>query len=138
MADANELVRIFKRAARDEREASKPVNVFFGKVRSVKPLKIEVEQKMVLGQAQLVLARNVTDYTADVTVQWDTEEHEARHKHTGGGGDTGYADVPHSHRVEGKKSILVHNGLQKGDEVILIRQQEGQKFVVIDRIGGRI
>ena len=77
MADANELVKAMKKAARDEREASKPVNVFFGEVVSASPLKINVEQKMELGAAQLVLCRNVTDYTTMATVQWQTEKEEA-------------------------------------------------------------
>ena len=34
-----------------------------------------------------------------------------------------------------EKKIIIHNGLAVGDEVILIRQQEGQKFIVVDRIG---
>ena len=72
MADANGLVEAMKRAARDEREASKPVNVYFGEVVSKSPLRINVEQKMVLGEQQLVLARNVTDYMTTVTVQWIT------------------------------------------------------------------
>lgn len=138
MADADELVKAMKKAARDEREASKPVNVFFGEVQSVNPLKINVEQKMELGAAQLVLTRNVTDYTTTVTVQWDTESHKVGHKHTGDEGDTGYTEVPHSHEVEGKKTLLIHNALKVGDEVILIRQQGGQKFVVVDRIGGKL
>ena len=138
MADANELVKAMKKAARDEREASKPVNVFFGEVQAVSPLKINVEQKMVLGEAQLVLTRNVTDHMVTVTVQWNTESHEVRHKHTGDEGDTGYTEVPHSHEIEGGKTLLIHNALKVGDEVILIRQQGGQKFVVIDRIGGRL
>lgn len=146
MADANEFVKAMKKAARDEREASKPVNVFFGEVQSVSPLKINVEQKMVLGEAQLVLARNVTDYTMAVTVDWVTESGLGIHSHTvsgtDGGGDnieltTGGSNLIHEHCIAGKKDIIIHNGLAAGDEVILIRQQEGQKFVVIDRIGGR-
>ena len=61
-----------KRAALEVQEASKPVNVYFGEVVSVKPLKINVEQKMVLGEGQLILTRNVTDYMTTVTVQWET------------------------------------------------------------------
>ena len=73
LADANGLVEAMKRAARDERESSKPVNVYFGEVVSKSPLKINVEQKMVLGESQLILTRNVTDYMTTVTVQWSTE-----------------------------------------------------------------
>lgn len=145
LADANELVKAMKKAARDEREASKPVNVFFGKVQSVDPLKINVEQKMVLGESQLVLARNVTDYALPITINWLTESGLGIHSHTVSGTDsdgdnidllTGGSNMIHDHKITGKKSIMIHGALVPGDEVILVRQQEGQKFVVIDRIGG--
>lgn len=138
MADATGLVEKMKRAALEAQEASKPVNVYFGEVTSVKPLKINVEQKMVLGEGQLILTRNVTDYMTTVTVQWETESHKIRHRHTESEGETTeYSEVPHSHEITGQKNFLMHNALEIGDEVILIRQQEGQKFIVVDRIGGR-
>ncbi|WP_300840556.1 DUF2577 domain-containing protein [uncultured Acetatifactor sp.] len=148
LADANELVKAMKKAARDEREASKPVNVFFGEVVSASPLKINVEQKMELGAAQLVLCRNVTDYTTMATVQWQTEKEEQTHRHqlkdvTDDGGDriasahTEEQDRKHTHDIEGTKQLTIHNALGKGEQVVLIRQQEGQKFIVVDRIGGR-
>lgn len=130
LADANGLVEAMKRAARDERESSKPVNVYFGEVVSVAPLKINVEQKMVLGESQLILTRNVTDYMTTVTVQWNTEIGVL----SSDGKTT--APPPHIHGIVGQKNFLMHNALEVGDEVILIRQQEGQKFIVIDRIGG--
>lgn len=116
MADANEFLEAMKKAALDAQEASKPVNVYFGEVISVSPLKISVEQKMVLGEGQLILTRNVTDYVITVTVQ---------------------TDMAASDESGGQKEIMVHNALDTGDEVILIRQQEGQKFIVADRIGGK-
>lgn len=131
MADANGLVEAMKRAARDERESSKPVNVYFGEVVSAAPLKINVEQKMVLGESQLILTRNVTDYMTTVTVQWNTEIGVL----SSDGKTT--APPPHLHGIVGQKNFLMHNALEVGDEVILIRQQEGQKFIVIDRIGGK-
>ena len=136
-ADANGLVEAMKRAARGEREASKPVELCFGKVIAKSPLKINVEQKMELGELQLVLSRNVTDYTATATVQWETESDKIRHRHAAADGDTEYAEAPHAHGIAGQKKIIIHNALEVGDEVILIRQQGGQKYVVIDRIGGR-
>lgn len=33
------------------------------------------------------------------------------------------------------ESVMVENGLVVGDEVILIRQHGGQKFIVLDRVG---
>lgn len=128
MADANALVEAVKKASRDEREASKPVNVYFGQVLSKSPLSINVEQKMLLGEKQLILGRNVTDFITMVSISWDTETKE------GGTGEKAYEK--HSHQITGQKQVVIHNGLEVGDEVILIRQQEGQKFIVVDRIGG--
>ncbi len=130
MADANALVEAMKRAAKDEREASKPVNVCFGEVVSKSPLKINVEQKMILNESQLILSQNVTDYMTTVTVRWDTK--------TGvlSSDEVTTAQPPHFHNIIGQKNFLIHNALEIGDQVILIRQQEGQRFVVIDRIGG--
>lgn len=144
MPDANELVTLLKKAALDAVEASKPVNVYFGEVLSISPLKINVEQKMILGEKQLILSRNVTDFTTIITVDWLTENSLGTHTHTVQGLDengdsidltTGAKDLAHTHNVTGVKKITVHNGLVGGDEVILIRLQEGQKFIVWDRIG---
>lgn len=138
LADANGLVEAMKRAARDEREASKPVNVCFGEVVSASPLKIIVEQKLPLNKEQLVLTRNVTDYMTTVTVQWESAEEKVRHKHKNEDGtDTEYTEIPHAHGIVGQKNFLMHNALEIGDEVVLIRQQGGQKYIVVDRIGGK-
>lgn len=123
MADANELVQSMKRAAVDAVEATKPVNVYFGEVRSVSPLTINVEQKMILGEGQLILTRNVTDFETVVTMNWESEE---------------AGRESHSHVITGQKQITVHNALEVNDGVILIRQQRGQKFIVLDRIGGKL
>lgn len=131
MADASALVEAVKRASRDEREASKPVNVYFGEVVSTSPLKINVEQKMILGESQLILTRNVTDYMTTVTVQWNTGKGVLSSD-----GET-IAPPPHIHGIAGQKNFLMHNALEAGDQVIIIRQQEGQKFIVVDRIGGK-
>lgn len=105
MADAVALMKAIKKAAIQAIRAEKLTEIRFGKVVGVSPLLISVDQKMTLGKAQLVLSRNVTDYETEITV--NTE----------------------------KKKITVHNELVVGDEVILFRQQGGQKYVVKDRIG---
>ena len=43
-------------------------------------------------------------------------------------------DLSHSHMINGRKTVTVHNGLKKGEKVIMIRVQGGQKFVVLDRM----
>ena len=138
LPDATELTKVIKKAALKAQESTKPVNVCFGTVESTNPLTINVEQKMTLGEKQLVLCRNVTEYTTMVTVQWQTEQEEQLHKHQlkNSMDYTEGQDKKHTHDIEGTKQMTVHNALEKGEEVILIRQQEGQKYIVIDRIGG--
>lgn len=127
MPDAVGIAKKIKRAAIEAQESTKPVEICFGKVTSASPLKILVEQKLPLGEGQLILTRNVTDFTTEVTVDWNTENK---------GGGSGYASYEtHKHPIKGRKKITVHNGLVVGDEVILIRQQGGQKYIVVDRIG---
>ncbi len=147
MPDATDLTKAIKRAALEAQESTKPVNVCFGTVETASPLTINVEQKMILTEKQLILTRNVTEYTTMVTVQWMTEKEEQSHKHqlkniTDDGGDkiasayTETQDTKHIHDIEGTKQMTFHNALEQGEEVILIRQQEGQKYIVLDRIGG--
>ncbi len=150
LSDAAGLVKILKKTAVEAMDATKPVNVCFGTVESVMPLQINVEQKMILGSAQLTLSRNVTDFSVDVTADWQTEshaqttgqecqgetepggnpEHAHKFKMQGGGGGS------HDHKISGKKKIILHNALAVGEIVILLRQQGGQKYIVLDRIGG--
>lgn len=105
--------------------------MYFGEVVSAAPLKINVEQKMVLGEKQLILSRNVTNFKTSIT-----GGNIKNYYYTGSTTDSGTAPVSPSHvHAVGKIEITVHNGLVVGDEVILIRQQEGQKFIVLDRIG---
>ena len=68
MPDAVELMKTIKKAAVQAMKAEKPVEICFGKVTGISPLKILVDQKMTLGKAQLVLTRNVTDFTTEVTL----------------------------------------------------------------------
>ncbi len=121
MADGTGIAEKIKKMAVEAQEARKPVYIYYGKVISLAPLKISVEQKMLLGEKQLVLTRNVTDFSVRVTVKRAAEKE--------GFASSGEMDAE-------EMQITVHNGLEIGEEVILIRQQEGQKFIVADRIGG--
>lgn len=106
MPEAIELVKIIKKAAIDAVESTKPVQIFFGTVENTNPIRINVEQKMVLGEKQLILTRNVTDYETGIQ--------------EGKEGDI--------------KKYIVFNGLQPGDKVLLVRQQGGQKYIVWDKV----
>lgn len=126
MPDYTGFVKTIKRAALDAVEATKPVVVYYGTVKNESPLEIDVEQKMTLREAQLVLTKAVTDHWVDIQVSHVTGSR------SGGGGYAEYAS--HNHNYKGRKKIMIYNGLKKDEEVLLIRFQGGQKFVVWDRV----
>lgn len=143
MSDAAELVRAIKMAAIDAVEADKPVEVCFGSVTSAEPLKIQVEQKLTLGAEQLVLTKAVTDHWVDIEVSHFTVEDDFMipdHTHNTpvGPTDTGSLDTTHKHGYEGRKKIMIYNGLITGEKVLLVRFGGGQRFVVLDRVSDHI
>lgn len=125
---AAKSVENIKRAAMEAVKASMPSGVYFGTVISASPLKISVEQKITLTEKQLVLTTLVQDFSVNMTVNHTTENR------SGGSGDASFAS--HNHEYKGTKSFLVHLGLKAGEKVMLIREQGGQKFIVLDRIRG--
>ena len=143
MLNAHDLLITIKKAATEAVDASQPSDFCFGKVTSTSPLKILVEQKMTLGSAQLLLTRNVTNYKTKVTVDWVSEDALGNHTHRVVGSDSDgnsidltseSTDLKHSHSISGTKQLTIHNGLKLGDEVILLKQKGGQKYLVLDRV----
>lgn len=141
MLDANDLLQSIKRAAHEANEASQPSDFCFGKVISIAPLQILVEQKMTLGAAQLVLTRNVTDFMTKVSFDWTTDNATTKHTHEVENVDDASMELDceeveqkHAHTIGGTKSIIIHNALQTGDEVVLLKRKGGQKYLVIDRV----
>lgn len=126
--DCNDLVRAVKRAAVDAVWAADPMRVCYGSVSSTNPLKITVDQKKVLGEAQLILTDAVRDFTVDMTPWPDFHRTE---EEAGGSGDPAFA--PHSHRYQGPKTWRVHNALKVGENVLLLCADGGQKYIVLDR-----
>lgn len=144
MFNGNDLVKLIKQAALEAVNASKPANMIFGTVISASPLQIQTEQKLPLTAAQLVLSRNVTDFTVSVSMDWTTEP-AGSHSHSYGGscsdggshsGTTNPAGT-HVHQImsSNTKTITIHNALKIGDKVILMQVSGGQRYIVIDRIG---
>ena len=42
-------------------------------------------------------------------------------------------NLSHNHSISGTKQITIHNGLKLNDNVILLQQQGGNNFVVLDK-----
>lgn len=120
------MVELIKQAAIEAVKESKPTSIVFGQVTSINPLKISIDQKLILTSAQLILTNNVRDYDLEMSVNHFTENT------SGGIGEPSFA--LHDHAYLGKKTFRVHNGLILGDEVIMIQVQGGQKFIVMEKV----
>ena len=149
-----DLVESMKTAALNAVADSDPTCIMYGMVISTSPLRIQVNQKLILEEECLKLTRNVTDFNTSVTVEWNTESKLGSHSHgygqigveIGSGGNPSHShgatvsgstsgyNLAHTHAISGKKTIYVHNSLQEGEEVILIRQAGGQEYIVFDRV----
>lgn len=119
MANYHGLLQTIKQAATEAVDAGNPVCVSFGKVLSITPLKVLVDQKITLGEGQLVLSGSVCDAVATTSIGWESESADG-----------------HRHTIKGKKQMTVYKGLKQGEKVILLRMQGGQKYIVLDRVGG--
>lgn len=104
MHDANDFVRAIQQVSNGVNEAGYPADVMSGTVIAAAPLKIKVEQRFDIASAQLIVPEHLTDRTVDI-------------------------------ELDGvKKEMKIYSGLKTGQQVVLIRQQGGQKFLVVDRV----
>ena len=106
--DVNNLLEAVKKAAINAVKAQKPMSVYYGVVLSVSPLKVKVDQKMILTSAQLLL----TDMVQDITTQI--------HKPN---------ELPTS-----ADTRVIKLGLSAGDKVILLRCVGGQKYIIFSKV----
>ncbi len=148
--DAQNLIMLIKQAAVDAVNAKDPMSLKIGEVVSTSPLKISINQKIVIPASQLLLTNAVRDHTVYETVNHCTEAAlggvDLTHKHAYSGVTTqddtynGYTEsalastLEHSHTYEGMKKFKIHLGLNVGEKVILLRCDGGQKFIVLDRL----
>lgn len=115
------ILDIVKRAGVGAVESNNPVAILFGTVSKVSPLEIEVHDKLKLTEDFLVLTERVTRYEVNI-------EHNHALSIDGSKVNTEMA----------LKDLLtkkpIRTGLIKGDKVVLVQVQGGQKFVVLDKV----
>lgn len=138
----NSFSEIIKKLAIGAFNSGAPTSVLFGVVTSINPLEITVEQKLKLTKEFLVLTRNVKDYTVEVDIQCTTNNKflDIEHSHTITGDNIDNINVEstsinmtHNHNISGKKTITIYNALKAYDNVILLQQQGGNNYIVIDK-----
>lgn len=125
LRDMTDIVRDIKKHVLKAVLAMKLTDPVYGTVESVAPLKVRIDQKLLLEQEQLKLTRAVMDYEVDMTVDHLTEKRE--------GGTSAEAFASHNHEYKGRKKFLIHNGLIVGDKVTMIRAHGGQQYLIIDK-----
>lgn len=100
----SEWVENIMQIARKSIQADGLCDVVFGCVTSTSPLKVQISQKLTLGEKQLIVPKSLTDYM----VQMELPE-------------------------LGEVSVTVKNGLKPGEHVLLLQKQGKQQYVILDR-----
>lgn len=112
MSDSDLLYAI-KKASDEVNKASKPVFLMAGKVETVGPLSVRIDQKLVLPEKALILTDAVRDRDITINIHGISDSR----------GDS----------IAGEATVTIHNALQIGESVLLIRKQGGQQFLIIGR-----
>lgn len=134
----SDLVRLFKQIAKDVIENDNPMILQTGTVAQINPIHIRVDEKITHKEedGDLILTHLVRDYEVDITVQHSTDsiykEWDTNHTHP----EVGAATIPidHEHEYTGRKKIIMHLALEKGEKVLLLRENGGQRYIVLDRV----
>lgn len=121
----SQLVDTIKQIAIESVGATEPLEVIIGEVVGVDPLEIKIDPKIILQEGNIVLTKNTTEWTMEMSVDHVTENR------SGGGGYAEFAS--HKHEYKGRKKYLVHNQLVMGDKVILLKETGGQRYIALDR-----
>ncbi|MBY0124497.1 DUF2577 domain-containing protein [Bacillus sp. S/N-304-OC-R1] len=119
MSSMSKIVNLLKKSSIDALETKDPMRTLFGEVVKEEPLEVLVEQRLLLTKDFLILTRNVQDHELEVIINHKTEN---------------AGDPQHSHEITGQKTITVLNGLRKGDSVLMLSMQGGQRFVILDKL----
>lgn len=117
MADTT-LAETIKSITKNYINASDQCTFMYGTVISATPVTVFVNEKLTLGSEFLVVCKHLTDYEYEVEIKDKTDV---------------AGSPPHNHPLSSIKKIKVKNALQPGEKVVLVRQQGGQKYLVIDR-----
>lgn len=120
------LVKAVKVAAIQAIENNSPLTAQIATVTSDNPLKLKIGD-VEYDKEFLILTRNVTDYKTELTINDELEV----------SGDVDGYHGPGKLKtltLPSRMSATIHNNLKRGDIVLVLRQQGGQKFIIWDRV----
>lgn len=119
------IVNIIKEIASTAIQNGEPMEVIVGEVVSASPLEIKIDPKLTIPEENIVLTKNTSEWTMEMSVDHVTENR------SGGGGYAEFAS--HNHEYKGRKKYLIHNQLVVGDKVIMLKETGGQRYIALDR-----
>lgn len=130
-----------KEAAIGAMGSMNPFSFSLGLVLSAKPLRVLVDQKLTLGEKQLLLTNAVRDYYVKLTTCGESEgqadgtahKTEKTFRVATAPEDYGAFDS-HDHEYKGDKWFKVNLALKPNETVLLIRLDGGQKYIILDRL----
>ncbi|WP_317853921.1 DUF2577 domain-containing protein [Chakrabartyella piscis] len=109
------MVDVIKQLAMDAIGSTSFADICVGVVTSASPLQIQLEEGMVLEERFLILSKNVTE-----------------HEETG----TLYSQTTNGYAIQNAYLMVRSLALTTGEQVILMKANGGQTYVVLDRVGG--
>lgn len=135
------MVELMKEAAIGAMGSTNPFSFSLGLVLSANPLKVLVDQKLTLGEQQLILTNAVRDYYVKLTTCGESEGQADGTAHKTektirlptAPEDYGAFDN-HDHEYKGNKWFKVNLALKANETVLLIRLDGGQKYIILDRL----
>ena len=128
MANINDAIKQLVMQTLQNTELS---DVVSGEVINDNPLQIKIDSKIILTDEFLVLTNNVRDYETTVDYIEVTESEEET--------DTEETDKEETPEPTPKTAkCTIHNALKVGDNVLMLQQSGGQRFIVLDKIGGEL
>lgn len=110
------MLETIKQVALNAVESTKPAAFFVRTITSVNPLTIVFDQKITLDASRLIVPESLTKRKVKLEIEVETEE-TSRHKH-----------------LVRVKEAMLDGSLKTGDKVLLVREQGGQRYIIIDRV----
>jgi len=113
---ANRFIDLIKTIEKDSRSREQGFAIMYGTVVSADPLQIKVDNRFYLDEESLILTTNVIEKKISLS-----------HTHTYASGTTDAAL---------ESDITIIEALSVSEKVMLLRIEDGQRFVILDRLGG--
>ena len=141
------IIETIKIAALDAIENSKPADLRFGTVSSISPLKVKISNDFIIPESLLIVPEHLTDHglyanvggstsNSDNTNSSVTMKVEGETLMISTSGTTTVATETTEEEVEvvNNRTLTVYNSLNIGDKVVLLRNQGGSSYLILDRV----